>query len=143
LGYLIANLANPFSLLLWRASTTYSVYDQVLEQSTPFGVEFGGFMLNHARPRDYLGDFFGAGNSLTNTLLGAPLMEFGPLAALAWMLFLGFVLGNANLSIDKKEPLMRVFYPILLALSIVWIETGFDQYMLWFVWTYLIMRWLR
>jgi len=143
LGYFISGLANPVTLLFWRASTTHVVYEQVLDASIPFGVEQGNFMLGHARPRDYLGDFLGAKNSLTSTMLGPPLMEFGPICALLWMLFLGFVLGNAHYSLEKKEPLMKIFYPVLLALSLVWIEIGFDQYMLWFVWSYLIMRWLK
>jgi uncharacterized membrane protein len=143
LGYFVAGLANPATLFLWRSSTTYNVYDQVLDQSMPFGVEHGKFLLNHAQPRDYLGEFLGAENSLTSTMLGPPLMEFGPIFALTWMFFLGVILGNAYISIEKKESLMRVFYPVLLALSIVWIETGFDQHMLWFIWTYLIMRWLK
>jgi|TARA_Y100000310_G_C20700453_1_gene829255 uncharacterized membrane protein len=143
LGYYISPIADPGSLLLWRAGSTHSVYEQVLEKSMPFGVEHGQFMMHHARPRDHLANFLGAENSLTSTMLGPALMEFGPLFALAWMLFLGFILGNAHNSFEKKESLLKIFYPVLLALSIVWIETGFDQYMLWFVWTYLLARWLK
>ncbi|MFH1450542.1 MAG: hypothetical protein ABIF92_01000, partial [archaeon] len=140
LGYLISGLANPATLLLWRAGTTHNVYEQVLDESIPFGVEHGNFLLGHSHPRDYLAEHLGAENSLTSTMLGPPLMEFGPIFALLWMLFLGFILGNA---FQEKDSLMILFYPVLLAFAIVWIETGFDQYMLLIFWSYLFMRWMK
>jgi|ETN01SMinimDraft_4_1059930.scaffolds.fasta_scaffold05857_2 uncharacterized membrane protein len=143
IGFFVSGLANPATLLPYRAATTHQVYEQVLSDSIPFGVEQGQFLIGHARPRDYLGEYLGAKNSLTSTFLGPPLMEFGPLFALACMLGLGFILGNAYTSFVKDEPLMKIFYPILLAFSLVWIEIGFDQYMLTFVWVYLVMRWLN
>lgn len=141
LGYYVAGLANPATLFLYRAATTHSVYEQVLDKSIPFGVEHGNFMLGHAYPRGHLGELLGAKNSLTSTILGPPLMEFGPLFALACMLGLGYVLGSAHK--DLKDPHLKIFYPVLLAFAIVWVETGFDQYMLCIVWAYLAMKWIK
>lgn len=141
LGYLVAPLVGPFQLLLYRAGTTHSVFDSIVQQSFPLGQEHGTFFLN-GNPRAHVGSLLGADTTLTYTLLGASFMDFGLSGAVLWMLLLGFLLGLAYTSM-KKDDILSGFYPLLFAISLVWIEIGPDPFQLLFFWMFLFLYMTR
>jgi oligosaccharide repeat unit polymerase len=69
----------------------------------------------------------GLHRNITSTLLGPPVIDFGLAGAAVFMFLLAFILQLSRKSIASKSLVLQPFYPILLAYSVVWIETGLDQ----------------
>jgi len=80
-------------------------------------------------PRRYIGVFVGADNvSITSTIMGPLVIDFGVIGVFFGMLFLGFLLKKGYDLIKKIEgkekALFIAFYAIFLSYSIIGIETG-------------------
>lgn len=80
-------------------------------------------------PRRYIGVFVGAGNvSITSTIMGPLVIDFGIIGVFLGMFFLGFLLRKSHDLIKKIEgrekALFIAFYSIFLGYAIIGIETG-------------------
>lgn len=80
-------------------------------------------------PRRYIGVFVGADNvSITSTIMGPLVIDFGIIGVFLGMLFLGFLLKKSYDLIKriegKEKALFIAFYAIFLSYSIIGIETG-------------------
>jgi len=80
-------------------------------------------------PRRYIGVFVGADNvSITSTIMGPLVIDFGVIGVFLGMLFLGFLLKKSYDLIKriegKEKALFIAFYAIFLSYSIIGIETG-------------------
>lgn len=80
-------------------------------------------------PRRYIGVFVGADNaSITSTIMGPLVIDFGVIGVFLGMLFLGFLLKRSYDLIKriegKEKALFVAFYAIFLSYSIIGIETG-------------------
>ena len=127
LGYIFMPLLSPLEILLYRAGTTYVVFDEIAQESGFVGIEHGALSFK-GDPRFYVGKMLlGLHRNITSSLLGPPVIDFGLAGAAAFMFLLGFLLKLSHKSMGSKIIAMRTFYPILLAYSLVWIEAGFDQ----------------
>jgi hypothetical protein len=136
-GYYVSPLLSPFRLLLYRAGSTFLVFDSILAKAMPLGFTHGSLFLA-GDPRAYVAGFLGANTNLTYTLLGSATLDFGILGAFVWMLFLGFVLSLAYRFMRERK-VYKGFYPLLFSISLVTIEVGFDQFLLTFFWAFLFL----
>jgi len=135
IGYVTAPLLSPGRLFLYRAGTTHLVFDELCHESYPFGMLHGTAFFRE-NLRTYVAELQGASTNITYTLLGASVIDFGVPGAFAWMLFLGFVIGLACKS--RKEKPLNVLYPLVFAMSLVWIEVGVDPFSLGFILLFLL-----
>ncbi len=141
-GYIALPILSPEKLFFHRLGTTHIVFDNIVEQSSPFGLTQGTLFFQ-GNPRDFVGAEImnKPGSNLTYGMLGAPFLEFGIIGAFLWMFFLGFVLKLAYL--NKESPWFAGFYPLLFSLSLIWMEMGIDQFFLIFLFVFLLLYFVK
>ncbi len=136
IGYLSMPILSPGKLLFYRAGTTYSVFDTIVQKSMPFGMTHGTLFFR-GNPRLFVGSHIvGKTADITSTLLGPSVIDFGAIGAFLWMFFLGLILEIAYLSM--KLDFLKIFYPLLFSFSLIWIEIGPDQFQLSFLFFFVL-----
>jgi uncharacterized membrane protein len=127
-----------FEIIGKRAGLTLSVYDNLVSRFWVFGVNrgsvawatFSSFFSflpgSHLGPRTIVARMFGVQNiSVTSTLYGTVVLDFGIPGIVAFSLLLGFVIGLAyHASKKTMSPLAAGIYAFLLAYVLVGVETG-------------------
>ncbi|NOZ76305.1 MAG: oligosaccharide repeat unit polymerase [Euryarchaeota archaeon] len=127
-----------FEVIGRRAGLTLSVYDSLVSRFWVFGVNRGSVawatfssffhFLPGSRlgPRTMVARIFGVQNiSVTSTLYGTVVLDFGIPGIILFSLLLGFVIGLAYHAYKKTgSPLAAGIYAFLLAYTLVGVETG-------------------
>ncbi|WP_297979325.1 oligosaccharide repeat unit polymerase family protein [uncultured Methanobrevibacter sp.] len=128
----ISSHTNPFSTLQNRADFTLNVLNLLNQISGNFGL-LHGKMLASSMPGSDLGPRMLVGKliawrtevTVTPTLLGQMIVDFGKVGVAVEMGILGFILGiGYKLIRITKDSFYIVLYSILLSYSIVGVETG-------------------
>jgi oligosaccharide repeat unit polymerase len=138
-----------------RIGLTLSVYDFLVKRFMPYGANKGytllasfssfipGFPGPRLGPRTIVARLFGiTGISVTSTLLGTIVLDLGFIGIVLFMLILGHVLGASYRAAKTGCALGIGIYSLLLAYSLVGIETGlvdFNVIMMFFA-GYLVLR---
>lgn len=120
---------NPLELLFYRAGYTLQVLDHAvfMQHSTNGQLLYNTLMgfFKSTDPRVIVGSTtLGYAHSTTSTIFGPALLDFGLWAMLIQMFVLGFIL---KLFYDVQREYKSIFiglYAMLLAHTIIWIETG-------------------
>lgn len=120
---------NPLELLFYRAGYTLQVLDHAvfMQHSTNGQLLYNTLMgfFKSTDPRVIVGSTtLGYAHSTTSTIFGPALLDFGLWAMLIQMFVLGFIL---KLFYDVQREYKGIFiglYAMLLAHTIIWIETG-------------------
>lgn len=129
--YMLSN-ANPFSTLQNRADFTLNVLNLLNQISGNFGIAHGG-MLSSSMPGSDLGPRMLVGKliawrtevTVTPTLFGQMLVDFGKLGVAIEMGLLGFILGTGYKIMKKtKNAFFIALYSLLLTYAILGVETG-------------------
>ena len=120
-----------------RIGLTLSVFDYLVQRFMPFGANKGYTLLAtfssfipgipgpRLGPRTIVARLFGiVGISVTSTLLGTIVLDFGIVGVALFMLLLGYVLGTGYRAAKTGAPIAVGVYAVLLAYTIVGIETG-------------------
>jgi len=124
-GSFVHQGGQPVQLFFERIGETHSTFSEIVDQSYPLGDTKGALFFN-GNPRDFVAmEVFKYPANLTYTVLGAPMLEFGVAGVFAFMLLLGMLLTLAYENMKEKG--MFWYYPLLLAISLVWLEIGVDQ----------------
>lgn len=136
IGYLAATSiewqhwnVNPLSLVFIRAGYTLTILDKIVHmQSSGHGLitynVLTGFMKS-VDPRLVLGEFvLKYYTSITSTIFGPAILDFGYLGLGVQMFFLGLVLKLLHGLQNIKSGLYTVFYAIGLSHTIIWVETS-------------------
>lgn len=127
---------NPLELFFYRAGYTLTVFDKLIGMQ---GVTNGtltyysltGFFQS-ADPRAIVGEVvLGYKHSSTSTIFGPALLDFGTWALALQMFILGLVLKLMHLIQKIKKGIFTGFYAIILAQTLVWIETGPTDLVVW------------
>ncbi|WP_297980917.1 oligosaccharide repeat unit polymerase family protein [uncultured Methanobrevibacter sp.] len=127
---------NPLELLSYRAAFTLNVLQRAVEHQfvtggTLFYSTLTGFF-THIDPRNLVGiALLGRNHSITSTIFGPALMDFGIVGMSVQMLLIGFILKTLHSIAKYKRELYAGIYGILLAQSIIWIETGPTDVVVW------------
>ncbi|MEE8358823.1 MAG: oligosaccharide repeat unit polymerase [Candidatus Hydrothermarchaeales archaeon] len=138
-----------------RVGLTLSVYDHLLGRFWLFGANRGSTLLATFSsflpyvpgpwmgPRSIVAGVFGVTNvSMTSTLLGTWVLDFGIPGILVFMLALGFVIGMAYHAMrETGSALATAIYSLLIAYTIVGIETGLADFnvAVFFIGSFLIL----
>lgn len=122
---------NPLELVFYRAAFTLEVFERIL----PLGGTTHGHILSmifsSGSPRTFIGQYVLSDNvCLTSTLFGPVYLDFGLIGLTIQMLFMGLFLGM----MDKLKKGIGVgIYSIILTHTLIWIETGPTDIMIWFL----------
>lgn len=129
---MITSNTSPFATLESRADFTLNVLNLLNQISGNFGILHGG-MISSAMPGSELGPRMIVGKliawrtevTITPTLLGQMLVDFGKVGVAIEMCLLGFILGTGYKIIKKtKDSFYIALYSIILTYSILGVETG-------------------
>ena len=127
---------NPIELVSYRAAFTLNILSQAIaNQFATMGNLFyntlTGFF-THTDPRVLVGiATIGRKHSITSTIFGPALLDFGIVGMIVQMIFLGVILKTLHYMQAHKKSIFTAFYGILLAQTIIWIETGPTDVVVW------------
>ncbi|MCK9151173.1 oligosaccharide repeat unit polymerase family protein [Methanobacterium alcaliphilum] len=127
---------NPFELIFYRAGYTLTVFDKLLElpgatQGKLFYYSMTGFFQS-ADPRAIVGEVvLGYKHSTTSTIFGPSILDFGAWAMFIQMFLLGLILQLCYVLQKLKKGIYTAFYAVILAQTLVWIETGPTDLVVW------------
>lgn len=127
---------NPVELVAYRAAFTLNILssaiqNQCVTMGNLFYATLTGFF-THTDPRVLVGiATISRNHSITSTIFGPALLDFGILGMIVQMLFLGIVLKTLHTLQSHKKSIFTAFYGILLAQTIIWIETGPTDVVVW------------
>ena len=142
---------NPIELVSYRAAFTLNILSKAIEnQFTTMGNLFyatlTGFF-THSDARVLVGQAtLGQVHSITSTIFGPALLDFGIVGMLIQMFLLGLILKTLHSIQNYKKEIFTAFYGILLAQTIIWIETGPTDVVVWLFYLigiFLIIHFLR
>ena len=127
---------NPIELVSYRAAFTLNVLSKAIEkQFTTMGNLFyttlTGFF-THSDARVLVGQAtIGRVHSITSTIFGPALLDFGIVGMLVQMFLIGLILKTLHCIQNHSKSIFTAFYGILLAQTIIWIETGPTDVVVW------------
>lgn len=132
---------NPLELVFYRAGFTMMVLDKIAHMPGFTGGELFYQALTGGHPRVtvgqvYLPEFYkpgiGVTTSITSTLFGPAISDFGALGLAIQMFILGLILRLMH-SVQKfAGGLFTAIYAVIIAHTIIWVETGPTDSMVWF-----------
>jgi len=127
---------NPLELISYRAGFTINILDKAtyLQGSTNgslFYYTLTGFF-ESVDPRVLVGEaVIGKSHSITSTIFGPAILDFGLLAMAIQMFTIGFILKLLHLLQKYLKGVATSLYTIILAQTIIWIETGPTDIVVW------------
>lgn len=142
---------NPIELVSYRAAFTLNILSKAIENQCAtmgnlFYATLTGFF-THSDARVLVGQAtLGQVHSITSTIFGPALLDFGIVGMLIQMFLLGFILKTLHSIQNYKKEIFTAFYGILLAQTIIWIETGPTDIVVWLFYLigiFLIIHFLR
>ena len=128
---------NAIELVSYRAAFTLNVLEHAIRNqfSTAGNLFYStltGFF-THIDPRVLVGQAtLARDHSITSTIFGPALLDFGAIGMVVQMFLIGFILKSLHSIQKHKKEIFTAFYGILLAQSIIWIETGPTDVVVWF-----------
>ena len=133
---------NPLELIFYRAGFTLEVLERIIPLAGTTNGKILGMIFSSGSPRTFIGEYVLHYNvCLTSTLFGPVMLDFGYIGLAVQMLFMGSFL--ALLHKAKKGAGIGI-YAFILTHTIIWIETGPTDIMVWFLYligvVYLILN---
>lgn len=122
---------NPVELVFYRAGFTLEVFERILPLAGTTHGRILSMIFSSGSPRTFVGQYVLSDNvCLTSTLFGPVILDFGLIGLAVQMLFMGLFLGL----MDKlKKGIGIGIYSIILTHTLIWIETGPTDIMIWFL----------
>ena len=122
---------NPLELIFYRAAFTLELFEKII----PLGATTNGHILSmifsSGSPRTFIGEYvMNYTFCATSTLFGPAYLDFGPVGLAVQMLFMGIFI---ELVYKLKKGIGVGIYSIILTHTLIWIETGPTDIMIWFL----------
>ena len=122
---------NPLELVFYRFAFTLEVFEKII----PLGGTTHGHILSmifsSGSPRTFVGEYVLKYTvCATSTLFGPVYLDFGLAGLTVQMLFMGIFL---ELLYKLKKGIGVGIYSIILTHTLIWIETGPTDIMIWFL----------
>ena len=122
---------NPLELIFYRAAFTLEVFEKIIPLAGTTNGHILSMIFSSGSPRTFIGDYVLHYNvCLTSTLFGPVMLDFGYVGLTIQMLFMGIFL---ELIYKLKKGIGVGIYSIILTHTIIWIETGPTDIMIWFL----------
>ena len=123
---------NPVELVFYRAGFTLEVFERILPLAGTTHGHILSMIFSSGSPRSFIGNYvLHYDVCLTSTMFGPVMLDFGYIGLTIQMLFMGAFLKIIH-SIAKKGVGIGI-YPIILTHTLIWIETGPTDIMIWFL----------
>jgi oligosaccharide repeat unit polymerase len=124
---------NPIQLVFYRAGFTLMVLDKIVHMA---GATHGALFYNTftpGHPRYIVGEVaLGYHAMITPTIFGPAMLDFGYIALAIQMFFLGLVLRLVHSAHRLVDGTFTALYAVILASTLIWIETGPTDFQVWF-----------
>jgi oligosaccharide repeat unit polymerase len=122
---------NPLELIFYRAGFTLELFEKII----PLGATTHGHILSmifsSGSPRTFVGEYVMKYTfCATSTLFGPVYLDFGLIGLTIQMLFMGLFLGLVH---KIKKGIGAGIYSMILTHTLIWIETGPTDIMIWFL----------
>lgn len=122
---------NPLELVFYRAAFTLEVFEKIIPLAGTTNGKILAMIFSSGSPRTFIGEYVLHYNvCLTSTLFGPAMLDFGYIGLTIQMLFMGAFLGIVH---KIKKGIGVGIYSITLTHTIIWIETGPTDIMIWFL----------
>lgn len=122
---------NPVELVFYRAGFTLEVFERILPLAGTTNGHILSMIFSSGSPRTFIGQYVLSDNvCLTSTLFGPVYLDFGLIGLTIQMLFMGVFLGLVH---KLKKGIGVGIYSIILTHTLIWIETGPTDIMIWFL----------
>ena len=122
---------NPIELVSTLNIFSSAIENQCVTMGNLFLSTLAGFF-THTDPRVLVGiATISRDHSITSTIFGPALLDFGIVGMILQMLLLGIILKTLHSIQINKKSIFTAFYGILLAQTIIWIETGPTDMVVW------------
>lgn len=122
---------NPLELIFYRAGFTLEVFEKIIPLAGTTHGHILGMIFSSGSPRTFIGEYVLKYTvCLTSTLFGPVMLDFGYVGLTVQMLFMGLFLGLLH---KAKEGFGVGIYAFILTHTIIWIETGPTDIMIWFL----------
>jgi len=127
---------NAIELLSYRAGFTLNILDRAIPlagstHGSLFYYTLTGFFKS-IDPRVIVGEvIMGKTHSITSTIFGPGILDFGWIGMGIQMFFIGFILKLIHIIQKHLKGIATAFYGIILAQTIIWIETGPTDLVVW------------
>lgn len=122
---------NPLELLFYRAGFTLEVFERIIPLGTTTNGHVLSMIFSSGSPRTFIGEYVLNYNvCLTSTLFGPVYLDFGIIGLTIQMFFMGLFLEILN---KLKKGIGIGIYSIILIHTLIWIETGPTDIMIWFL----------
>ena len=119
---------NPLELVFYRAAFTLEVLEKIIPLNGTTHGHILSMIFSSGSPRTFIGNYVLHYNvCITSTLIGPILLDFGYIGLIIQMFFMGVFL---KLMYETKN---IALYSIILTHSLIWIETGSTDIMIWFL----------
>jgi len=130
---------NPLELLYYRAGFTLMVFDKIVHIAGTTGGEIFKQVFSSGHPRVTVGQVVlnyptissKPTTSITSTIFGPAVLDFGFWAMVLQMFLLGFALRVVHLTQIKANGAFTALYAIILAHTMIWVETGPTDIIVW------------
>ena len=136
---------NPLELIFYRAAFTLEVFEKIIPLADTTNGKILGMIFSSGSPRTFIGQYvLHYDVCLTSTLFGPVYLDFGLIGLTIQMMFMGVFLSLIH---KLKKGIGIGIYSIILTHTIIWIETGPTDIMIWFLYLigfiYLIIQRLK
>lgn len=120
---------NPLELIFYRAAFTLEVFEKIIPLAGTTNGKILSMIFSSGSPRTFIGRYILHYDvCLTSTLFGPVYLDFGLIGLTIQMLFMGAFL---ELIHKVKKGIGIGIYSIILTHTIIWIETGPTDIMIW------------
>ena len=122
---------NPLELIFYRAAFTLEVFEKIIPLGATTNGKILSMIFSSESPRTFIGQYvLHYDVCLTSTLFGPVYLDFGIIGLSIQMLFMGAFLGIIH---KLKKGIGIGIYSVILTHTIIWIETGPTDIMIWFL----------
>ena len=122
---------NPLELIFYRAGFTLEVLEKIIPLAGTTNGKILSMIFSSGSPRTFIGQYvLHYDVCLTSTMFGPILLDFGIIGLTIQMLFMGAFLGLVH---KLKKGIGIGIYSVILTHTIIWIETGPTDIMIWFL----------
>ena len=122
---------NPAQLVFYRAAFTLEVFEKIIPLAGTTHGHILSMIFSSGSPRTFIGEYvLHYTVCLTSTLFGPVTLDLGLIGLAIQMAFMGVFFG---IIYKLKEGIGVGIYSIILTHTLIWIETGPTDIMVWFL----------
>lgn len=123
---------NPLELVFYRCGFTLKVFDKIIPLAGTTNGHTLSMIFSSGSPRTFIGEYvLHYDVCLTSTIFGPVMLDFGLIGLTIQMLFMGAFLKLISKIKEYKKGISIGIYSIILAHTLIWIETGPTDIMIW------------